>query len=158
MNFVISPEQTSQSGANPVILLPSLAGRGRRGASAVAHLPPGREPRRYRRQGQGSPGWGAGDPPPPPQKNRGGGREGGRGCFPAGRGRSGDAQVALRGISWAAGLLYYCCYYYNYCSFRCYNYYCCYYRCYYYCYHYYCYHYYCYYYSCLCICIFLHGE
>lgn len=30
MNFVISHEQTSQSGTNPVILRPSLSGRGRR--------------------------------------------------------------------------------------------------------------------------------
>lgn len=49
MNFVISHEQTSQSGTNPVILRPSLSGRGRcrrwpgsgasAGAAAAAHLP-----------------------------------------------------------------------------------------------------------------------
>lgn len=45
MNFVISHEQTSQSGTNPVILLPDLSDRetavvaGERGGAA-AQLPP----------------------------------------------------------------------------------------------------------------------
>lgn len=40
MNFVISPEQTSQSGTNPMILPPSHSGWGGRGGGGVGDLPP----------------------------------------------------------------------------------------------------------------------
>lgn len=147
MNFVISPEQTSQSGANPVILLPkprrpgqarSLRGRA---SPSGQRAPPVPSPGLL-----GLGGWRPSSASPKNERRR----EGGRSCFPAGRGRSGDARVALRGISWAAGLLD-CCYYYNCCCCRCYNYSCYYYRCYYYYYCRYCYYRYCCYRSFLCI-------
>lgn len=51
MNFVISPEQTSQSGTNPMILPPSRSDRGGWGPSSASPKrgggrEPGREPHR----------------------------------------------------------------------------------------------------------------
>lgn len=77
MNFVISHEQTSQSGTNPVILLPNLSGRGRRrrrpgsveaqpgtrasaGATVDAHLLPRRGPGCRYPLPHGTPGTGVG--------------------------------------------------------------------------------------------------
>lgn len=65
MNFVISHEQTSQSGTNPVILLPDLSDRGRRrwrpGSAEAQPLP-----RNLRRGGGAAAGPRCPAAPPPP--------------------------------------------------------------------------------------------